>query len=285
MEAVAESLNDLERRHGFDGIDGAIDTSFAEFCLRDDPAGLWIAEDGREIIGFGFSWYAGGLWYLADLFVRPRCQQSGVGRALLDRTLQQAQHHGTSCRALITFAYNRVSLGLYMRHGMYPRLPLYELNGSVKRLPEPDPGQSLGIDDISGNESHIGALERIDRVALGMSRAKHHRFSMQSAAMRTLLIKDSDGDAVAYAYVSGDGHVGPVAVIDPKLMRSAVTAALTVAATSGTGRASVFLPGCCGEVLSAALNSGLRLGRTMVFLSSIPFGDWTRYAPRGPGYM
>ncbi len=283
MEAVAESLNDLERRHEFDGITGPIDTGFAEFCLRDDPSGLWVAEDQDEIVGFGFSWCSDRLWYLADLFVRPRRQQGGVGAALLDRTLQQARRHVAAYHALITFAYNRVSLGLYMRHRMFPRVPLYELAGAASSFRDEKSG-SLKFDEISGELSAIGALERIDQSALGISRTKHHRFSLLDASMKGLLYRGPDGSPLGYAYVSAAGHVGPVAVSEPQLLAPAVATALTVAAGM-SAKVSVFLPGCCDDALDIALRNGLRLGRTMVLLSSKPFGDWARYAPRGPGYM
>jgi GNAT superfamily N-acetyltransferase len=106
MAVVAAALNDLERRHGFEGVGGEIDTSFPAFCLADDPCGLWVAEEEGRIVGFGFSWVADHLWYLADLFVEPRWQSAGVGRMLLERTREQAQQSKASVRALITFAYN-----------------------------------------------------------------------------------------------------------------------------------------------------------------------------------
>src|SRR5829696_6434891 len=82
MAVVAAALNDLERSPGFAGSSGVIDTSFAEWCLADDSSGLWVAEAEDRIVGFGFSWVAGHLWYLADLFVEPGWQSAGVGRML-----------------------------------------------------------------------------------------------------------------------------------------------------------------------------------------------------------
>jgi len=285
MEAVAESLNDLERRHGFDGVSGPIDTTFAAFSLRDDPTGLWVAEDNGEIVGFGFSWHSDRLWFLADLFVRPRLQQGGIGAGLLNRTLQQARQHDAAHHALITFAYNRVSLGLYMRQNMFPRLPLYELAGAAAPLRNQAPTDNLKFDDISADVSAAGALESIDQAALGLSRAKHHRFSLLDPKTRSLLFRGGDGTALGYAYISSAGHAGPIAVNQPEFMARAVRTALTVAAGMDAKNVSVFLPGCCDEALAIALGNGLRLGRTMMLLSSKPFGNWTCYAPRGPGFM
>src|SRR3546814_6300438 len=78
-------------------------------------------------MGFGFSWMCQRFWYLSQLFVRPDTQAKGVGQALLSKTLQLAERNGAENRALITFAYNTASAGLYIRNGMYPREPLYRM--------------------------------------------------------------------------------------------------------------------------------------------------------------
>jgi hypothetical protein len=60
-----------------------------------------------------------GLWRLGfwrELFVAPGHQSRGAGNELLARTFA----HG-----LITFTFNVVSQGLYIRHGPFPRLPIY----------------------------------------------------------------------------------------------------------------------------------------------------------------
>jgi ribosomal protein S18 acetylase RimI-like enzyme len=69
------------------------------------------------------------------LFIAPRMQGSGIGRELLRRALGHADEAGAKTRALITFTFNTVSQGLYLRHGMFPRLPVYMLNADRKTLP------------------------------------------------------------------------------------------------------------------------------------------------------
>jgi GNAT superfamily N-acetyltransferase len=283
-EVVKEALNDLELRFGFDAITGSLDVAFPQFCLSEDPAGLWIAEDANEIVGFGFSWTAEELWFLSQLFVRPRRQSSGIGRELLTRTLQQAQSRGSPIKALITFAYNRGSLGLYMRHGLYPRLPLYVLSGRAGDLVGKPAGPRL-LSFPLGKEGDAAMLRSIDRKALGLSRARHHHFLQEDASIEGFGLNEPDGEPVGYVFVSNKGKIGPIAVSREELMAPAVSAACRIAVEREAESASVFLPGICGEALQRCLDAGFRLGRTMVLLSSRPFGDWTRYAPRDPGFM
>ncbi len=86
-ELVVGSINDLCERHGFGPMAAVRPPDFSAFSLRDDPDGLWVAEDGGEILGFAFSWVCGDLWFLAQLFVSPGQQGRGIGQELLRRTL------------------------------------------------------------------------------------------------------------------------------------------------------------------------------------------------------
>ena len=116
-ELVAASINELCERHGFAPMAAVRPPTFARFSLEDDADGLWVAEDAGEIVGFAFSWACGDLWFLAQLFVSPDRQGCGIGPALLERTLAHAQSSKARTKALITFAFNTVSQGLYMRRG------------------------------------------------------------------------------------------------------------------------------------------------------------------------
>jgi hypothetical protein len=64
-ELVVHSLNELCERHGFDPIATVRPPIFSQFSLRDDPKGLWLAEEADQILGFAFSWVCGDLWFLA----------------------------------------------------------------------------------------------------------------------------------------------------------------------------------------------------------------------------
>jgi len=122
---VVASINELTIRHGFGPMAMPSPPSFQLFSLGDDPGGLWIAENGSDIVGFAWSWACGELWFLAQLFVDPAQQGQGIGNELMRRTMEHARKSSAAHRALITFSFNRVSQGLYIRHGLFPKMPIY----------------------------------------------------------------------------------------------------------------------------------------------------------------
>jgi ribosomal protein S18 acetylase RimI-like enzyme len=173
--AVA-SINDLTVRHGFGPMAAASPPSFQLFSLKDDPDGLWVAEDGGEILGFAWSWVCGGFWLLAQLFVDPAQQGRGIGNELLKRTIEHARKAKAAHKALITFTFNRVSQGLYMRHGLFPRMPIYFFGAARERVMQDLPQPSLQSIAIDGSATTLGKLAEIDSRAIGVSREKHHRY-------------------------------------------------------------------------------------------------------------
>src|SRR6266481_588188 len=121
-ERVAQqSGNALRVRHGGRPSPAPPSIAFPEFCLAEDPTGLWVAKDGGTIVGFGFSWMTEKFWFLSQLFVRPETQARGIGQALLSKTLMQAECNGATNRALITPTYNITSTGLYLNNNLFPR--------------------------------------------------------------------------------------------------------------------------------------------------------------------
>jgi len=105
QELIVRSINDLTERHGFASMASVRPPVFQLFSFDDDPRGLWVAEEANEIVGSAFSWVCGDLWFLAELFIAPGKQGSGIGRELLRRTLHHADQAGAKTRALITFSF------------------------------------------------------------------------------------------------------------------------------------------------------------------------------------
>jgi GNAT superfamily N-acetyltransferase len=282
-ELVVRSINDLTERYGFGPMASLRPPHFQVFSLKDDPDGLWVAEDAGQILGFAFSWACGDLWFLAELFVAPGQQGRGIGNELLKRTLDHAQKAGAVSKALITFAFNTVSQGLYLRHGLFPRLPIHFVKVAREPLIDRLQNTQLRCVPLQNTASHLQSLAQIDASALGISREKHHRYLINDNAMRGVLLYAGD-DCAGYVYVSSDGHIGPLAVVQPNATGTAFRTALKLAVESGASGVSAFLPGT-SDALSIAVEHGMRITFPMVLMSTRDFGNWTQYLPRNPGFM
>jgi ribosomal protein S18 acetylase RimI-like enzyme len=280
---VVGSINDLTARHGFGKIASARPPQFQLFSLQDDPDGLWVAEDAGEMVGFAWSWVCGDLWFLAQLFVSPTQQGSGIGNELIKRTWEPAQKNGAANKALITFTFNTVSQGLYLRHGMFPRFPIYNFSVARERLIGRLQGVPLRCVSLEYTAAHLASLAQIDVRALGVSREKHHAYLIKDKATKGVMFYDGSA-CVGYAYIA-DGHIGPLAVARTEAMGAAFKTALSLAAESGSAQVSAFLPGASDTALSIAVEHGMRITLPMLLMSTRDFGNWTQYLPRNPGFM
>lgn len=284
QELVVGSINDLTERHGFGAMASIRPAVFQQFSFKEEPGGFWIAEDRGDIIGYAFSWTCGDLWFLAELFIAPQMQGSGVGRELLRRTLRHADQAGAKTRALITFTFNTVSQGLYIRHGMYPRLPVSIFSADRKAVASAGADARLKFRRAEASKADLAILGALDTSALSVSREKHHKFLLSDPAMKGLLFYEGD-DCIGYAYVASSGHVGPLAVTRHDAMAPVLRAALRIAAEGESNQVSAFLPGNCEAALGVAAEHRMRIALPMVLVSDREFGDWRRYLPRNPGFM
>lgn len=282
-ELVVRSINDLTVRHGFGQIAASRSPDFQAFCLRDDPRGVWLAEDNGEIVGFALSWVCGRLWFLAELFVAPGHQGQGIGNELLGRTMLHASMAGATEKCLITFAFNVVSQGLYVRHGLLPRVPIHLCSAERDSLLHHTQGPALRATPIQETPADHEMLRQLDVAILGVSREKHHRYLLSDPKIEGVFLEDK-GERVGYAYVAATGHIGPLAVVHADAMPAAFRAALAMAVASHAQQISVFVSGT-SQALAIAADQGMRFALPMVLMSTGDCGDWMRYLPRNPGFM
>ncbi len=281
---VVESINDLTGRHGFGSMAAASPPNFQLFSLKDDPDGLWVAEDDSDILGFAWSWVCDDLWFLAQLFVDPAQQGRGVGNELMQRALAHADKSKAAHKALITFTFNRVSQGLYMRHGLFPKMPIYFFDAPRKLIKERLLKAPMVSVPIDGSTEQMKALCEIDARSIRITRVKHHRYLLGDPATAGIMLCLA-GEYVGYAYLSSNGHIGPLAVARTDLLADAMRTALNLAANGSSDKVSAFLPGTCDRALSLAISYGMRITFPMLLMASPGYGEWTHYLPRNPGFM
>lgn len=280
QDIIAASINELTTRHGFGAIAAVRPPLFQTQALAADASGLWIAEQDGRIVGAAFAWVCGDLWFLAELFVDPAVQGEGVGGELLRRVFAQADATGATTRALITFAFNTVSLGLYARHGMFARLPLHMMSGERETVAAALPETGLVSARLEAGGAYEAALDALDIGALGAQR----RWLREDPAMTGHVFLRGDA-CIGYAWIAASGHVGSLAAASARDMREVFAAALALAARGSSRRVSALVPGCSDEAFALAVQSGLRITLPMVLASNRDFGDWRRYLPRNPLFM
>ena len=211
-------------------------------------------------------------------------QGRGIGQELLKRTLDHAEKSGAAHKALITFTFNTVSQGLYIRHGLYPRFPIYNFGVARESLMGRLRSAQLRCVPLANVASHLQSLAEVDARALGVSREKHHRYLIDDGGTRGFLLCAGD-DRVGYVYVTADGVIGPLAVAEAHDLGAAFTTALALAAENGSPQVSAFIPGTCDSALSLAVEHGMRITLPMVLMATRDFDGWTRYLPRNAGFM
>jgi hypothetical protein len=226
----------------------------------------------------------GDVWFLAQLFVDPAQQGRGIGNELLKLTLEHARKSGAAHKALITFTFNRVSQGLYIRHGLFPKMPIYFFGAARERVMVGLPGAPLRSIAIEDTAAHMKRLAEIDAHAVGVAREKHHRYLFNDPATKGVMLC-AGSEYVGYAYFGLDGHIGPLAVTRGEVLGSAFTTALTMVAEGGSKQVSAFLPGACDIALSLAVEHGMRITFPMLLMASPGFAHLTQYLPRNPGFM
>lgn len=281
---VQEAGNELRVRHGRQPWPVPLPIAFPKFCLAEDPDGLWVAERGDTVVGFGFSWMTERFWFLSQLFVRPETQAKGIGQALLSKTLMQAERNGAANRALITPAYNIASTGLYLNNGLYPREPLYRMAAPAQPVARNLVDAEYEATPIARWPEPREWMAEIDEALLGLRRDLHHRFLLGDGAARGFRIEQASRTA-GYAYISAEGHVGPLAIAPDADAKAVVTTALGCALESRPSQVSMIVPGRADLVMKAVLALGFRIEEPYVLMASRPFGNWCNYLPRTPGSM
>jgi hypothetical protein len=231
------------------------------------------------------AWTAGRFWFLSQLFVRPGLQSGGVGQALLSRMLDHAERMGAANRALVTFAYNPHSTGLYLRNGLLPRGLLYVMAAPAARLRQRAwPGAAVEVAPIPAADAAANWISRLDEAVLGFRRAPHHAFLLDGAMAQALRIGPA-GAPLGYAYISAAGDIGPVAVAPGAEAELVVGAAIGAALEAGASEVTLTVPAAAEPVLATVARAGFRIREPTLLMAEKPFGDWRHYLPRNPGFL
>jgi len=287
----AIAIDDLNKKHGF--FEEPTSTSPPDpqyaFWLKKEPASFWLAEDGHTIVGYSFSFLRGSLWFLADLFILPAYQGRGIGKTLIQRTLGSWRGRRIANRALITQAFNRSSVSLYMRFGMLPRQPLYfaasPRESVAKSLGSRGAGETLEVEERANIEPIFSRLSQIHKFSLGFPSGWHNEFFSEVQRARCLLF-NKNNRLEGYAFFRRNGRVGPLVVRSASSLRRALEATLRFAAEQQQCKElTIVFAGTNEEAALASIRHGFRIKYPLLFLSSKPMGDWDKYLFYSAGLM
>jgi GNAT superfamily N-acetyltransferase len=227
-----------------------------ELGLREDQNGFWIAEVGHETVGFALSWVCGSLWFLAQLFVRSDHQGRDIGKNLMDRAMRHRKESDIENRALVTFAYNPVSISLYSRYGIYPREPLYWMEVLREKVKPIENDGKLVSKWAENSQTARKTLTEIDTSCIGYPREKNHEFLLSFPTYKCLIFS-SHNEPVGYAYVGQNGRVGPAATKSQDYFIPVVESALSYAAREEKATSvSLNATGSNEELMKLAFRQG-----------------------------
>jgi len=284
----AAAIDDLNKKHGFffEPTSTSPPNPQYAFWLRKDPAAFWVAEHRDRVVGYTHSFLRGSFWFLADLFILPQYQGKGIGGNLIKKTLGSWKGSRISNKALITPAFNRASVSLYMRYGMLPRQPIYFASAPRGRVIKCRDSRKheLEVEEVSDLDSISGKTAALHNSALGFPPGWHNEFFSQVQRASCLLFRRT-GRVVGYSFVRTNGRIGPLVVAAGSLFRRALEVALKITAERTRNELTIFYAGTNEDAVRVSIECGFSITYPLLFLSSKPMGDWENYLFYSPGLM
>ncbi len=210
-----EALREAGTRYGFSmpPLDDAVrvrQERRVAHLLATDPDGVFVADDGGEVVGVALALVRGPLWYLSLLAVQPGRQARGLGARLIEAALRTAQDRPA---ALIMASSDPKALRRYGRAG-FALLPGFEATGPVDRSLLP------AVSGVRDGDWERDA-ERVDDLAVRLRGAPYGPDLRAFAEQGARLLVADDGFAVLRG-----GGVAAVGAGDPATATSLLWAGL-----------------------------------------------------------
>ncbi len=186
-----------------------------QYFLCTDPGGCWVAEDGKEIVGFAISQNRGQVWFLATYGVLPGRQGKGIGRQLMDAVLA----HASGRPGLLSSTVHPGATRRYRLAGfsLYPQMRMV---GTVDRSTLPAvPGLH------EGDARDFDWMDRLDHDMRGAGHGPDHAYMLRS---QRLVVAREPGRP-GYVYVDGQGRPTLLAAVHPETAQQLLWEALASA--------------------------------------------------------
>jgi len=234
-----------------------------QHLIETDPGGAWVAEEDGRVIGAALAIDREGMWGLSLLVVLPDHQSSGIGRALLERTLEYAA--GGRRGAIILASPDHRALRAYARAG-FEMHPCMDAEGRPEVSEVPG-----GVRD--GDDRDLPLTEAVDRAVRGAPHGSDVAAFMRAG--RRLLVVPERGYAVL-----GPESIHLLAALDEEAARDLLLAGLA-AVPAGTNYRVEWITSAQQWAVRPVLDAGLVLKPGGAVCVRGDVGPFTPYLPSG----
>jgi GNAT superfamily N-acetyltransferase len=231
--------------------------------LERDPGGAWVAEDDGQLVGAALAIDREGVWGLSLLVVLPDHQSQGLGRELLERTLEYA--NGGERGAIILASPDSRALRAYARAGLEAH-PSFSAAGHRGIDAPPATVRAGDADDLP-------LTEAVDRRVRGAPHGSD--IAAYLRAGRRLFVYPERG----YALLGDDG-ITLLAALDEEAARDVLFAALHAAAPDREIHVE-WITAKQQWAVSAVLDAGLALSPGGAVYVRGDVGTFWPYLPSG----
>lgn len=235
---------------------------------RPDYVGFTAVLDGR-IVGSNFLQTADVVAGVGPITVDPAIQSRGVGRALMQRVIDEARSRGRTRVRLFQEAVNSTSLPLYTTLGFR------WVNSAVILSP---PAESPGVYDGSirpMNRDDLPTVHELSQKHYGHSRAEDAGLLLSGEQPMPGFIRERGGRSAGYFFPTFLGHGAAESVDDMVALTSAAAANLPAEMTR------FICPLSEADLFRAHLSKGWRVAKLLSYMAledapfEAPGGVWT----------
>jgi ribosomal protein S18 acetylase RimI-like enzyme len=155
-------------------------------CIALHPQGCFVAEKGRNLVGYIFSRTWGKMGWIGVFGVRPDNQGQGIGSLLLRRATESLDTAGCTTIVLETMPDCPANVGFYARNGFRPAYSVVTL---TKQTAKPRAHQPYALLSSLHHETALRAVSAISRAAApGLDYAPESRNANQFGWGDTILV-------------------------------------------------------------------------------------------------
>jgi len=231
---------------------------FAKAFIEDRKISFLVAELDGKIVGSNTLHMHNEVAGIGPITVDVPYQGKGIGRLLMEASVDEAKENGFKSVRLCADAFNRVSVPLYSSLGFRPDEVLAFVIGKPKGVP------TVKMELKEANDVDIDAIERISKDILGFSRASEVKNIMSSGGKILLGLRDEK----PVGYMTELGLFGHGMAYSEEELK-----AMIIQAANGLDEISFLLPARRIDFFKWALSSGLRVEKFMILMCIGPYNE------------